>query len=140
MLEIALTECQAFVESLKTVPAELHSEMIDAFVLYLQCEYPDVMEVDYLAEINVTEMPLYVTDVNVDMLDITGLEAKQAQTLALLLTRWNKAGKAYTWRNGKRYLNGSIRTLQVNHPFIQSLGISELLPHIPQTSFWYGSL
>lgn len=139
MFEIALTECQAFVESLKDVPAELHNDLIDSFVLYLQCEYPDVMEIDYLAEIDITEAPLYVTDVNVDLLDITGLEAKQAQTLALLLTRWNKAGKAYTWRQGKRYLNGSIRTLQVNHPFIQDLGISDILPHIPQTSYWYGA-
>jgi hypothetical protein len=133
----ALSECQAFVQSLENVPSDLHSEMIDAFVLYLQVEYPEVMQVSLKDEYVPEDVKVFVTDSNIDALDLTGLEGRQAQNLALLLTRWNGSGRAYRWRNGKRYLNSSIKTLQVNHPLVIDLGIESILEFIPQSSFRY---
>jgi hypothetical protein len=131
----ALAECQAFVQSLKNVPSDLHNEMINAFVLYLQVEYPQVMQVSLKDEYVPEDVKVFVTDSNIDALDLTGLDSRQAQNLALLLTRWNGSGKAYKWRDGKRYLDSSIKTLQVNHPLIVDLGIESILEFIPQSSF-----
>lgn len=62
------------------------------------------------------------------MLDLTDLEANHARTLALKLTRWNGRGKVYSYRNGRRYLNRTVRCIDLNDPTVQALpNYSDLL-------------
>jgi hypothetical protein len=60
-------------------------------------------------------VPAFVETAEVDVLDLTDLEADHARTLALKLARWNGGGgKVYSYRNGRRYLNRGIRRIDLN--------------------------
>lgn len=62
-----------------------------------------------------------VETAEVDVLDLTGLEPTLARELALKLARWNGGGKVYNRRNGTRYLNRTVRRIDLNDPTVQSL-------------------
>jgi len=79
----------------------------------------------YTAEI----VPSFVETADVDVLDLTDLEATHARELALKLARWNGGGgKVYTRRGGRRYLNRGVRRIDLNDPTVQVLpNYSDLL-------------
>lgn len=74
-------------------------------------------------------VPAFVETVDVDVLDLTDLEATHARALALKLARWNGGGgRVYSYRNGRRYLNRGIRRIDLNDPTVQTLpNYSDLL-------------
>lgn len=65
--------------------------------------------------------PHIIENVNVDCLDITDLEPSLAKALALKLVKWNGRGKVYSRRNGRRYLHGDIRRIDLNDKTVQAL-------------------
>ncbi len=65
--------------------------------------------------------PSFVVTADVDVLDLTDLEAALARAFALKLARWNGGGKVYSYRNGRRYLNRTVRRIDLNDPTVQAL-------------------
>ncbi len=67
-------------------------------------------------------VPAFVETADVDVLDLTNLEADHARALALKLARWNGGGgRVYSYRNGRRYLNRGVRRIDLNDPTVQTL-------------------
>ena len=65
---------------------------------------------------------------DVDVLDLTDLGADHARALAPKLVRWNGQGRVYNYRNGRRYLNRTVRRIDLNDPTVQTLpNYSDLL-------------
>jgi hypothetical protein len=56
-----------------------------------------------------------------DILDITDLAPSLARALALKLVKWNNGGKVYERRNGRRYINRRIKTIDLNDAAVQAL-------------------
>ena len=69
----------------------------------------------------------FIDTVELDSLDITGLEGYEAQVLALKLASWNGPGSVYNFRAGKRYLHKRIRVLNMLDPDIMALDSYETL-------------
>lgn len=68
-------------------------------------------------------VPAFLDSREVEILNVTGLEGREAQVLALKLSRWNPiAAHVYKWRRGKRYLHPGVNRVDLNDPFVQSLG------------------
>lgn len=65
--------------------------------------------------------PAFIETVDVDVLDLTGLEPGLARELALKLARWNGGGKVYARRGGRRYLSRTVRRIDLNDPTVQAL-------------------
>lgn len=131
----AISECNCFLEWLQDVDRELWAQMIEDFTVHLQIEYPELFDYEPVSGQQDHEK-IMVQDVNIDLLDITGLETNQARSLALLLAKWNGRGPVYAWHNGKRYLNKRIKTLQINHKLLIDLGINDILEHIPKYAIY----
>lgn len=100
--------------------------LVEAFVA--SPPYPSAAEVsvretgERLSDYYVPEyVPAFVETAEVDVLDLTGLEPKLAQVLALKLARWNPGGRVYNRRGGRRYLHGKVRRIDLNDPTVQSL-------------------
>jgi hypothetical protein len=66
-------------------------------------------------------IPAVIDTAECDILDITDLEPSLARALALKLVRWNKGGKVYERRNGRRYINRRIKTIDLNDATVQAL-------------------
>ena len=73
-------------------------------------------------------LPMFVSTVELDVIDVTGLEGREASTLSAKLLGWNKGvKKVFTRRNGRRYISPSIYRMDLNDPFIQSMPFYEEL-------------
>ena len=77
---------QAFLEALMILPRETWNEYIDQFAEYIAKEFSAEYE-DIKAEYNkqAEKIIMMVDSVDVDILDVTGLEPQQARQLALNL-------------------------------------------------------
>ena len=65
----------------------------------------------------------FITTNEVDVLDLTGLEGREASTLALRLKAWNPGvTRVYSRREGRRYLAGEVRTVDLEDPTLKGLG------------------
>jgi hypothetical protein len=137
-------ETRAFLEGLKDSPREIWDELLDAFAQYLIETYGSEDETanwqmvkdEYNAQ---AELFVKMIDsVNVDILDVTGLDAPTAKELSRRLRRWNGKGRVYTRRNGNRYLSRRIRKIDLANPFIQSLaGYDDLLQAVKGEVHYY---
>lgn len=68
--------------------------------------------------------PAWVESREIEAVDLTGLEARDAQRLALKLATWNPAAaKIYRWRDGKRYLHPGVVRMNLNDETIRDLGL-----------------
>jgi hypothetical protein len=65
--------------------------------------------------------PAIIDTAECDILDVTDLEPSLARALALKLVRWNNGGKVYERRNGRRYINRRIKTIDLNDATVQAL-------------------
>ena len=69
---------------------------------------------------------LWLNSKEVSSADITGLTGREASKLSLRLANWNPGAKnVYSKRQGKRYLNRDVFTVQINDPVIIELGLDE---------------
>lgn len=92
--------------------------LVDAFISPLEPNGESETLADYYRpEVS----PAFIETAEVDVLDLTGLEPELARELALKLARWNGGGKVYSRRNGRRYLHGDVRRIDLNDPTVQSL-------------------
>lgn len=67
----------------------------------------------------------FVSSVEVDRADVTGLEAADARALALRLQAWNGRGPVYTRRGGQRFLHPRITRLDLADPLIRRLDFAD---------------
>ena len=65
--------------------------------------------------------PAIIDTGDVDILDVTDLEPSMARALALKLVKWNKGGKVYERRNGRRYINRRVKAIDLNDATVQAL-------------------
>lgn len=70
---------------------------------------------------NEEHQPAFLESNEIDRVDLTGMEGKDASALALKLKKWNpKAKKVYKYRNGKRYISPSVVRLDLNDPLVKA--------------------
>lgn len=92
-------------------------DLIEAFV-----PSAETMAEEHLGDYyNPETTPAFVETVDVDVLDLTGLEPGLARELALKLARWNGGGRVYSRRAGRRYLNRTVRRIDLNDPTVRAL-------------------
>ena len=66
--------------------------------------------------------PMFLESAELDIADVTGLDAKEARALALRLSKWNpSAAKVYLYRQGKRYLTPAVVRMDLNDPVVKSM-------------------
>ena len=71
-------------------------------------------------------LPMMISTVEIDVIDVSGLEGRDASTLSAKLLGWNKGiKKVYTRRNGRRYISPSVTRMDINDPFIKSMPFYE---------------
>jgi len=111
-----------------TAPGEV-APQVDAASMERSEDAAGISEHERLSDHYAPEVtPAFVETAEVDVLDLTDLEADHARTLALKLARWNGGGRVYSYRNGRRYLNRTVRRIDLNDPTVQALpNYSDLL-------------
>ena len=93
---------------------------------------------DAYAEVEEPEGPLFYNSANIDAMDVTGLEGREASSLALLLKQWNPNAKhVYKRYKGKRVLTSSVRRIDLNHPIVAGLpGRDDIISAAKATGEW----
>lgn len=116
--QLAAVDNTGFAEWIKAQRLELRQLEREALQMQDRGQTKDA----YLEEVGSEDGPMFYNSVNVDALDVTGLEGREASTLALLLKQWNpQARKVYVRRQGRRFLSKEIRLIDLNHPVVKGL-------------------
>lgn len=132
-IDAALETVQELVES---DDPEVRAIGVEVFLAFRQTMRDDAAEIEEREaagdrsllreefERHMASTPAWVESREIEAVDLTGLDARDAQRLALKLTTWNPAAsKVYKWRDGRRYLHPGVVRLNLNDETIRDLGL-----------------
>lgn len=72
------------------------------------------------------DLPAFIDSSEVDAVDVTGLEGREASRLALRLAEWNPGvSRVYSKRNGRRYLHRDVKSINLTDPLVVGLGLAD---------------